>query len=635
MKKRPSDPAHKATDDILEQLEGKISKEYEKAAREASVKLQKHLSAFEAKDIAKRADLAKGLITEKEYKDWRVGQMMMGKRWEEMSDTLAQDFHNVNRISRSIVNGYMPEVYALNHNYGTFEVEKGALVDTSYTLYDRQTVERLLRDEPDLLMPPGKQLEKTFGEFDAYKSGKPVIISPKKEAAFKKLIRENKDVRWQRGKIQSVTLQSILQGESIPNMAKRIAREMGEINRSATIRYARTATTAAENAGRIDSYKRAEDLGIEMEQEWMATIDMRTRPSHIAMDGERVAVGETFSNGCKYPADPDGEPEEVYNCFVGDTLVATDSDIVRSYKHEYKGELVTIETAAGVKFTCTLNHPILTPSGWVRANRLNKGDDICVTFVGDHHLPRRYPNVNHIHSRIDALHEFANEFGRERVSGLRVNFHGDVPATDVEVITHKGLLRDNRNASEFEEKRKLGFKFSNSTLFSHGALMKHFRRVGTSAFSFICGACEAFSFFGRGLRHSEIHRLRPIALLDAGGMKPVKNNISGYAKFICERFHGAPTVVFADNIIGVNYSTDCTHVYNLQSDNGYYFVNSIISKNGGMYNGIGAIAHNCRCTLRAVVKNHDYSKDGRFERLPEGMTYDDWKARKSKKKKKE
>ena len=56
--------------------------------------------------------------------------MMMGKRWEEMSDTLAQDFHNANRISRSIVNGYMPEVYALNHNYGTFEVEKGALVDT-------------------------------------------------------------------------------------------------------------------------------------------------------------------------------------------------------------------------------------------------------------------------------------------------------------------------------------------------------------------------------------------------------------------------------------------------------------------------------------------------------------------------
>lgn len=68
-------------------------------------------------------------------------------------------------------------------------------------------------------------------------------------------------------------------------------------------------------------------------------------------------------------------------------------------------------------------------------------------------------------------------------------------------------------------------------------------------------------------------------------------------------------------------------MYNLQSDNGYYFVNSIISKNGGMYNGIGAIAHNCRCTLRAVVKNHDYSKDGRFERLPDDMTYEDWKKR--------
>lgn len=319
-KRRRSDPAHKATDEILEELEGKVSREYQKAAREVSAKLQKYLDSFKAKDLVKKAELANGLITEKEYKQWRTGQIMMGKRWEEMRDTLAQDFHNSNRIARSIVNGYMPDVYALNHNYGTFLVEKASRLDTSYTLYDRQTVERLLKDDPDLLKPPGKQMKKTFGEFDAYKSGKPVKISPKKEAAFKKLISENRDVRWQAGKIQSVTMQSIVQGESIPNMARRIAREMGELNRSSTIRYARTATTAAENAGRINSFHRAEDMGIDVKQQWVATLDSRTRESHVEMDGEVVPIGEKFSNGCEYPGDPNGDPAEIWNCRC--TLVA-------------------------------------------------------------------------------------------------------------------------------------------------------------------------------------------------------------------------------------------------------------------------------------------------------------------------
>ena len=111
-----------------------------------------------------------------------------------------------------------------------------------------------------------------------------------------------------------MTFQAIVQGESIPNMAKRIARTMGEVNKAATVRYARTATTAAENTGRIDSYRRAVDMGIDMQQEWRAVHDMRTRYSHREMDGELRNVGEFFSNGCEFPGDPDGPDEEIWNC---------------------------------------------------------------------------------------------------------------------------------------------------------------------------------------------------------------------------------------------------------------------------------------------------------------------------------
>lgn len=275
------DEGHKQTDELLAELEKKISREYDSAAKAVQKKLEDHLKAFERKDKVKKELLKSGQITEAEYKHWRLGQIMIGKRWEEMEKTLATDLTNADRLATSMINGYMPEVYALNHDYGTFDVEHGSMMDTSYTLYDRQTVERLIRDNPNLLP------------------------SPKVDIA--------KDMRWNKQHINSAITQGILTGESIPDIAKRL-RSVTDMDKRASIRNARTMTTSAENAGRIDSYKRAQGMGLNLKQQWLATLDMRTRYSHRELDGEKVDVGEEFSNGCKFPGDPDGEPEEVYNC---------------------------------------------------------------------------------------------------------------------------------------------------------------------------------------------------------------------------------------------------------------------------------------------------------------------------------
>ena len=72
--------------------------------------------------------------------------------------------------------------------------------------------------------------------------------------------------------------------------------------------------TGAQNAGRVDAYKRAEKMGIEGEMQWVATLDGRTRHSHRQLDGERIKIGGKCSNGCRYPGDPQGKPSEVYNC---------------------------------------------------------------------------------------------------------------------------------------------------------------------------------------------------------------------------------------------------------------------------------------------------------------------------------
>lgn len=285
------DEGHEETEKVLADIEKEISKEYAQAEKEISEKLDDYLRRFEVKDKIKYNAWQEGKITEAEYKQWRLGQVAVGERWQEMKDSLAQDFTNAAEIGKSITDGHMPEVYAINHNYGTYQVEQTAHVDTSYTLYDRQSVEHLFKGEGKLYHDYG------------IKTG--IAIA------------EGKQKAWDRKQIQSVMTQALLQGESIGKIATRLSKTVGDSDRKACIRNARTMTTGVQNAGRVDSYKRAESMGIELEQEWLATLDSRTRHEHRMLDGQRVKVGEKFKvDGYElaFPADPEGEAFLVYNC---------------------------------------------------------------------------------------------------------------------------------------------------------------------------------------------------------------------------------------------------------------------------------------------------------------------------------
>ena len=283
------DAGQEETEKLLEQIEKDVIDFYSVAKDDIEKKFNDFNRKFNVKDKIKRKQLKAGEITQEEYNKWRQGQLMAGNRWKQQLDVISTDLTNAHNIARSMVNGYMPEMYAIGHNFGTYQIENIGRISTSYTLYDRQTVERLIRDNPDLLP----------------------ALKPQSETARR--IAEGKIKRWTKAQIQSNCLQGILQGESIPEIAERIS-NITQQEAKSTIRYARTMTTGAENAGRTDSYKRAEDMGIEMEQQWLATLDGRTRHSHRQMDGEHVPIGKKFSNGCKYPGDPDGPAAEIWNC---------------------------------------------------------------------------------------------------------------------------------------------------------------------------------------------------------------------------------------------------------------------------------------------------------------------------------
>lgn len=102
-------------------------------------------------------------------------------------------------------------------------------------------------------------------------------------------------------------------GESIPQLADRV-RGAADISARTSVLVARTQVIEASNAG---SFQTAQVSGIEMRKEWIATPDLRTRPTHLQADGQRVDLADNFVVGgysAMFPAAPSLPPAERYNC---------------------------------------------------------------------------------------------------------------------------------------------------------------------------------------------------------------------------------------------------------------------------------------------------------------------------------
>lgn len=290
-----SDLGHKLTDKELAKLERRIAKLYREAGEEMQATIDAYFEQFKKRDEEMKALI--GTVqngkewTEADYKQWRLNQIGRGERYQAMRDKVAQRATDANAVAVSYTNDAVPGIYSLNRNYAAYTIEQVA-GNIGFDLWDEQTVKRLMVEQPDL-MP----------------------YYPKDRA-----LKRGIDLAYGKKQITASVTSSILQGKSIKHMADDLQKRITTMSRDSAIRTARTAVTGAQNAGRMDSYAAAEKMGIKLKKEWLATLDSRTRHSHAMLDGEQVAQDKKFSNGCRFPGDPQGPPWEIYNCRC--TLIA-------------------------------------------------------------------------------------------------------------------------------------------------------------------------------------------------------------------------------------------------------------------------------------------------------------------------
>ena len=286
------DEAHRLTEKELAALEKRIAKVYREARDELSDAIKIYFERFRERDEEMKAligtEINGKVWTEQDYKQWRLNQIGRGERFDDLAVKVAERYTKANEVAIAYVNDATPGIYSLNRNYAAYTIEQVA-GNVGFTLWDEATVKRLIVEEPDL-MP----------------------YYPKKKA-----LKRGIDLKWGKQQITKSVTSGLLQGKSVGKIATDLQARVSEMNRASAVRAARTAVTGAQNAGRMDSYKTASDMGIKVRKRWVATKDGRTRHSHQKLDGQTVEWDEPFTSELgkiRYPGDPRAKPANVYNC---------------------------------------------------------------------------------------------------------------------------------------------------------------------------------------------------------------------------------------------------------------------------------------------------------------------------------
>ena len=275
-----------ASEKAAMRLEAKIKRIYAEAARDVEQKILHYTDTFKKRDAEMQKKLKNGEISQADYDNWKSRIVFRGKRWNSVRDTIWSQLYHTRQTTTDMINGERKAMFQNVVNYSQYQIDKDFNFSLSFNIYDNATVTRLIKEDPDLV---------------------PDVKYPV----------PGRDYAWSKKQIASAATQGVIQGESIPEISRRIANKLSSANMVSMTRCARTAMTGAHNSGRIEAMHNAEDLGIKVQKLWIATLDSRTRDWHRDLDGQLAEVDEPFYSHfgeIMYPGDPNARPANVWNC---------------------------------------------------------------------------------------------------------------------------------------------------------------------------------------------------------------------------------------------------------------------------------------------------------------------------------
>lgn len=282
-------------DERLQDLERRLKRAYKQAGEGLKEKLADFMAQFEEADAHMLEAVEAGEITQAAYTSWRRDNTFRKRQLEEQITSITNDLVNADRIAVDMINGDLPEVYASSYNFGLYRSDiqamaAGQYTGASFTAYNADALRIIQEEDPDLI--------------------------PWDRAA----LNESVDLQWTRAHVQNAVMQGILQGDSINELSSRIERIVG-MNENSARRTARTSYTSVQNQARREATQRARDNGYNMTETWYSVLQDNTRDTHLLLNGTNPNAAGLFGEGIiasghllRWPGDPQGDPEQIYNC---------------------------------------------------------------------------------------------------------------------------------------------------------------------------------------------------------------------------------------------------------------------------------------------------------------------------------
>ena len=404
------------------------------------------------------------------------------------------------------------------------------------------------------------------------------------------LERKLRDKRYDRTVRRAIETNTPLTAEQIDAMVAAYHRRMLAL-RAETI--ARTESIRATSYGAV---ARAQDVldrhpELDVIKTWIATDDERTRDTHRDLDGKEVTGIQTpFKTSAdaliRWPVDEDAPADETINCLLPGTRVFA-PELLAVSRREFDGDVIIFQTSNGAQLSCTVNHPILTQSGWTAAQFLQEGDRVICGNRRD--WTAEIDDDEQRHPRIEDLEHALRIAGGPVTSkvGVGMDFHGEGIGGQIDVtIADDDLMRADHALSR---EHVAEYAFGGADLMADPLTCSS--RLSAPLSRFL--ATADISMSGSDLRlATALRHLRPFQSLSltaapnsaAVYQQEAINRGPGHAELLRQCIDGGSGVIELEQITRITRQRWSGHVYNLQTRSGLYFAENIGN-------------HNCRCSV--------------------------------------
>jgi hypothetical protein len=385
-----------------------------------------------------------------------------------------------------------------------------------------------------------------------------------------------------------VLAKGMAEGRHPWQIARALADRIDKIGITRARLIARTEIGWAHRQATLNEFAALEGIvGEEILGQWWTALDERVRPRHREWHG-KVYTREVLATMI-------GEP----NCLLGTAVVHSPCLLERTFERFYNGPIVIIETTSGNRLACTPNHPIATPHGFLPAGLLYEGDrllgctksDIAVSVGKDE------KEIESTIQNVARSFPLSGQVSSGRVANQPRNFHGDGSGSEITIVRSDGKLVNGLHPKRSEHFREPELSFGS---------MEDVLRPGGGPFLFdlirvfLSGSLDVSSFkLVRALLRRHFIPLEFFGGASASGRNTSisengHDSGSGDFELFGQRVAGFPPILF-DEISSVILTNYVGHVYNLQTEKGFYLAVDNVAGFQGEVNYY--ITGNCRCCV--------------------------------------